>query len=261
MILTEVIVRVASLTGLIVFSFLVCRKLGVRVYKGKATTGAIAIGIPVLIHTFVFNGLEKRFGWFGESDPNSEFLGKLVPEPVSGEQMQMGGGECCGGSMEEREVFKGQLDQGWHHRDESDPELQEVLPPRNILEQAEAAFVSEGAVRDTGDELEIDWDAIRLAMLEGAESTGGKVGKAMVAEMMLEADHFMENMDQTDAIAIAERAQEIWDRVTPNFPPHLITGTNAAVWRKSFEVQAAVERSIRADEKAFWGIDHQVISE
>lgn len=260
MILYETIARIASLVVLITFAILLCRKLGIQVYKGKAATGAIAIGVPVVIHTIVFNILEKNLGWFPEPVANTEVVQDIVPEPVTEESTQLAEDDCCGGTEEEREAFKGQLNEAWILPDESDRELQEVLPPPNILALAEATFQSEDIALSPKEEPEIDWDATRLAMLKGAEATGGQVSKAMAAEMMLEADQFMETMGEADAIAIAERTQEIWNQMAPNLPEHLITGTNAIVWRKTFEIQAAVEQSIFAEEKVFWEEEHQMIS-
>jgi hypothetical protein len=81
-------------------------------------------------------------------------------------------------------------------------------------------------------------------MLLGAEASGGEISKVMVAEMMLEADNFMKTMNEADAEAIEKRTQEIWDRMSLRLPEQMLEGTNAVIWRKTFELQAAVERSI-----------------
>ena len=104
MIWYETIVRIASLVVLITLAILVCRKLGVQVYKGKAITGAIAIGIPVVLHTIAFNTLEMNLGWFSERVANANVVQDFVPEQVIEEPTQLAKEVCCRGTEEEREI-------------------------------------------------------------------------------------------------------------------------------------------------------------
>ena len=251
----------------------VASRMGFNPRKPKVLIfGFLAVFCMLRFETFISHKFDFRGKWdayqFRKTMIEPEAFDKPI-EPISEplpieESVAENEEVCCGGSEEEREAFEAQVIEAWNHPKQADPALVELLPSPDIAEQAEAFLSSEDHFdqideidhsdhsdhSDEGDlplaprdEPEIDWDQTRLEMLAGAEASHGKIGKALLAETMLEADHFMENMSEADAREIAKRARDMWEKQAHRIPEPLISGTNAAIWRKTFEMLAAIERS------------------
>lgn len=200
--------------------------------------------VITILNTFLFRFIEKEYRNQSQLEAKPKVNQESIPVQLKGEDDEFAEA-CCGGLTEQDwQAFKHRLESAWASGSDSDPEISQILPAHFSLDQAETVFKRTPDPFMSDGESEIDWDETRLQMLLGAEASGGEVSKAMVAEMMLEADSFMKTMTEADAEAIAQRAQEIWERMSLKLPEQMLEGTNAVIWRKTFELQAVVERSM-----------------
>ena len=235
-------------------ALLIARLLGLQVSRLKV--GVPIIMIVTVVNTIVFKFIEKHYE--GGHRLNSE--PELIQDPIPIQLNQVDDvsiGEekmaifCCGDlTEEERQDFKRKLENAWINKGDTDPELYQLLPAHDTVHQADALLKHSDDQVVVDGELEIDWDEIRLQMLSGGGTSESEVEQALVAEMMLEADRFMNSMSEADASAIALHTQEIWDNMSSRLPEQMLQGTNALIWRKTFELQAAVEQSVLSFESS-----------
>ncbi|MCS1406985.1 MAG: hypothetical protein M2R45_00141 [Verrucomicrobia subdivision 3 bacterium] len=109
--------------------------------------------------------------------------------------------------------------------------------PEGVVEQVNAALAGlSTATSPEAEEMEIDWDSVRLEMLEAIPD---EEARAATAAWMLEVDQFMEGMTPSDANWIEERVREQMANIEI---PDGMSAEQRAVVRKTIEMQAASVR-------------------
>ena len=204
----------------------------------------LAMAVIAAVATMLSSIILERFGLHtigrrqteGRSQEASADPSRAITRSIDSEAELL----CCGNlSDEEKEQKRRELVGAFNDRRTASDEIREHLPPDDIVSQASAALMSAEELEVANRPEEVDWDDIRLGILENLQG----VEQAGVAEMMLEADQFLAYLGREDEAQVRSRAERIWNRTIESHPDFPITGPEAAMFRKIFEMQAALELS------------------